>query len=81
MLYLLCVINIIYKYNMYSLEYKELFKVYTFLCAILLTQITCEHSYSELKPIKTRLRNSTIGNNLKTQFLINYKRELLLDIT
>lgn len=81
MLCLLCVVNIIYKYNMYSLEYKELFRVYTFLLTIPLTQVTRERSFSKLKTIKTRLRSCTVQANLKALFLMNCERELLLDIT
>jgi len=51
---LLCVANIIHEYTMYSLEYKELFKVYLFSLTIPLTPITCKRSFSKLKIIKTR---------------------------
>lgn len=65
---LLCVANIIHKYNMYSLEYKELFKVYLFLLTIPLTQVTCERSFSKLKIIKTRLRSCINQENLEALF-------------
>jgi len=78
---LLCVTNVIYEFNMYSLEYNELFEVYKFLLTIPLTQVTCERSFSKLKIIKTRLRSCLTQDNLESLFLMNCERELLADIT
>lgn len=49
--------NVIYEFNMYSLEYNELFEIYKFLLTIPLTQVTCERSLSKHKIIKTHLRS------------------------
>lgn len=78
---LLCVTNIIYVFNMYSLEYNELFEVYKFLLTIPLTQVTCERSFSKLKIIKTRLRSCLTQDNLESLLLMNCERELLVNIT
>lgn len=40
-----------------------------------------ERSFTELKTIKTRLRNHTIQDNIEALFLMSCKKELLLDIT
>jgi len=61
--HLLCVTNVIYEFNKYSLEYNELFEVYKFLLTIPLTQVTCEQSFSKLKIIKTRLRSCLTQDN------------------
>lgn len=42
---LLYVINIIYKYNIYSLEYEKLFKLYTFLCTNRLNTTQYKHKF------------------------------------
>lgn len=68
---LLYVTNIIYKFNMYSLEYKKLFDVYKFLLTIPLTQVTCERSFSNLKLIKTRLRSTLTQPNLESIIMMN----------
>ncbi|XP_050547294.1 uncharacterized protein LOC126908981 [Daktulosphaira vitifoliae] len=78
---LLCVTNIIYEFNMYSLEYKELFDVYKFLLTIPLTQTTCERSFSKLKLIKTRLRSTLTQPNLESIFIMNCEREIVDEIT
>lgn len=44
-----CALRIITDYNMYSLQYTELYKVYKYLFP--LTQVTCERSFSKLNKI------------------------------
>jgi len=52
-----CALRIIIDYNMYSLQYTELYKAYKYLLTWPLTKVTCEsRSFSKRKWLKTRLR-------------------------
>ncbi|KAG8273357.1 hypothetical protein J6590_108302 [Homalodisca vitripennis] len=51
-----CAFEVIVDYNMYSLQFTELYKVYKYLLTIPLTQVSCERVFPKLKLIKTRLR-------------------------
>ena len=58
-----CAFAVIVDFNMYSLQYTELYKVYKYLLTIPLTQVSCERVFSKLKLIKTRLR-TTMANEI-----------------
>lgn len=65
-----CALSILTEFNMYSLQYKELYMVYKYLLTLPLTQVTCERSFSKLKLLKTRLRSTISQENLECLFLM-----------
>jgi len=60
-----CSLCILTEFNMYSIQYKELYIVYKYLLTLPLTQVTCERSFSKLKLLKTKLRFTTAQENLE----------------
>lgn len=72
-----CSLRILTEFNMYSIQYKELYIVYKYLFTIPLTQVTCERSFSKLKLLKTRLRSITAQENLECLFLMQCERDIL----
>lgn len=75
-----CAFAVIVEYNMYSLQYTELYKVYKYLLTIPLTQVTCERVFSKLKLIKTRLRATMTNETLEAFILMHTERDILNDI-
>jgi len=63
-------LRIINDYNIYSLQYTELYKTYKYLRTLLLTQVTGERSFSKLKLLKTQLRSTIVQDNLESLFLM-----------
>lgn len=74
---LTCALRIITDYNMYSLQYTELYKVYKYLLTLPLAQVKCERSFSKLKLLKTRLRSFILQDNLETLFLMQCERDIV----
>lgn len=72
-----CALGVIVEYNMYSLSYTELYKVYKYLLTIPLTQVSCERVFSKLKLIKTRLRASMTNETLEAFVLMHAERDIL----
>lgn len=72
-----CALRIITDYNMYSLQYTELYKAYKYLLTLPLTQVTCERSFSKLKLLKTRLRSTIVQDNLESLFLMQCERDIV----
>lgn len=70
-----CVYTIIFDYNMYSVLYTQLYKVYKYLLTIPLTQVSCERAFSNLKLIKTRLRSTLSQSNLESFLMMQIERE------
>ncbi|KAL4083714.1 hypothetical protein QTP88_029030 [Uroleucon formosanum] len=75
-----CALRIITDYNMYSLQYTELYKAYKYLLTLPLTQVTCERSFSKLKLLKTRLRSTIVQDNLESLFLMQCERDIVNQI-
>lgn len=76
-----CVILLLKKYRMYSIEYELLYKVYKYLLTLPMTQVSCERSFSKLKLIKTRLRANLKQENLEAFFICNNEPDLLQDVS
>lgn len=72
-----CALRILTEFNMYSIQYKELYIVYKYLLTLPLTQVTCERSFSKLKLLKTRLRATISQDNLENLFLMQCERDIL----
>ncbi|XP_025196206.1 zinc finger MYM-type protein 1-like [Melanaphis sacchari] len=72
-----CALRVITDFNMYSLQYTELYKAYKYLLTLPLTQVTCERSFSKLKLLKTRLRSTIVQDNLESLFLMQCERDIV----
>jgi len=70
-------LRVITDYNMYSLQYTELYKAYKYLMTLPLTQVTCERSFSKLKLLKTRLRSTIVQDNFESLFLMQCERDIV----
>ena len=60
--------------NLFSAEYVTLYVVYKTVLTIPMTQVCCKRSFSRLKIIKTRLRNTLCQENLETYIMIKMNR-------
>ncbi len=52
----MCAYQVLYNHSVNSAAYSELYIVDHFMLILAVTQVECEHSFSKLKLIKTRLR-------------------------
>ncbi|XP_025192181.1 uncharacterized protein LOC112592371 [Melanaphis sacchari] len=75
-----CCYNVLLKYNLYSNAYHFLFLAYKYLLTLPCTQVACERSFSKLKIIKTRLRNSLSEEKLEAFMLMNVEKSILHSI-
>ena len=57
--------------------YDNLYHIYKLICTISVTQVVCERSFSKLKLIKTRLRNSMSNDHSESYMLISVEKNLL----
>jgi hypothetical protein len=76
----ICCYSVIQKYNMYSEAYSELGNAYKYLLTLSINQVQCERSFSKLKFIKNRLRNSMSNNNLDAFMLMACENDILYNI-
>lgn len=75
-----CCLLILYKYNLHSLAYTNLYIAYKYLLTLSCTQVSCERSFSKLKVIKTKLRSALQQDLLEAFMLMNTEIDLLQDI-
>lgn len=72
-----CCYKVLIKYNLYSEAYKTLTLAYKYLLTLPTTQVACERSFSTLKFIKNRLRNTLSDVNLEAFMLMAVERKVL----
>jgi Domain of unknown function (DUF4371)/hAT family C-terminal dimerisation region len=77
----LCVFLYIERYNSYCLAYKNLWLAYKYVLTISIGQVECERSFSKMKYIKNRLRNSLSEDNFVQITQIYCERRLLPKIS
>ena len=73
-----CIISclrVLVDYNMFSSAYQNLYIVYKTVLTMPMTQVCCERSFSQLKMIKSRLRNSLSQDNLDACMLLSLNRQ------
>ena len=73
-----CIISclrVIVDYNMFSSAYQNLYVVYKTVLTTPMTQVCCEQSFSQLKMIKSRSRNSLRQDNLEACMLLSLNRQ------
>lgn len=67
----ICCFKFLMQYNLYSKAYKHLTVAYKYLLTLPVTQVSCERSFSVLKFIKNRLRNSLSDEHLEAFILMS----------
>ncbi|XP_004207885.1 uncharacterized protein LOC101235251 [Hydra vulgaris] len=75
-----CVLRILAAYRLNDKIYDNLYRIYKIICTISVTQAECERSFSKLKLIKTRLRNSMSNDHLESYMLMSVEKNLLHSI-
>ena len=61
-------------------QYANLYELDKVVCTLSVTQVQCKRTFSKLKIIKTRLRNSLSQENLESYMLLSIEKELLDDM-
>jgi len=77
---LICCYKILYKYNMHSIAYTNIFLAYEYTLTLSFTQVNCERPFSKLKLIKTRLRATLEQEKLEAFMMMSVETELLHDV-
>ena len=72
-----CVLNILSSNRLRDKAYDNLYELYKVICTLSVTQVQWEWTFSKLKIIKTRLRNSLSVENLESYMLQSIEKELL----
>ncbi|GBL92030.1 hypothetical protein AVEN_102585-1 [Araneus ventricosus] len=72
-----CVLKILASNRLYGKAYDNLYELYKVVCTLSVTQVHCERTFSKLKIIKNRLRNSLSAENLESYVLLSIEKELL----
>jgi hypothetical protein len=68
-------LKVLADYNLFSSAYETLYVVYKTVLTLPMTQVCCERSFSQLKMIKTRLRNALRQDNLEAYMLMKLNRQ------
>jgi hypothetical protein len=76
-----CVLSILSNHRLHEKAYDNLYDVYKVICTLSVTQVQCERSFSKLKIIKTRLRNTMTDEHLETFMLMAMESDLLDSLT
>lgn len=75
-----CCLKLLIKYNLYSIAYEHLCLAYKYLLTLPVTQVACERSFSTLKYIKNRLRNTISNDNLEAFMLMAVEKRTLASL-
>lgn len=68
------------KYNLFSNAFSLLTLAYKYLLTLPVTQLSCERSFSTLKYIKCRLRNSMTDEHLEEFMLMSIEKSILIEL-
>jgi hypothetical protein len=71
-----CVLNILASNRLHDKVYDNLYELYKVVCTLSVPQVQCKRTFSKLKIIKTRLRNSLSEENLESYMLLSIENEL-----
>ena len=75
-----CAFKILSEFNSCSATYENLYLAYKYLMTLCITQCSCERSFSKLKIVKSRLRNSLKQCNLESLLLIAIERKIAYNL-
>ena len=73
-------LSILASTRLHDKAYDNLYELYKVICTLSATQVQCKRTFSKLKIIKTRLRNSLSEDNLEPYTLLSIEKELLHDL-
>ncbi|KAL4113078.1 hypothetical protein QTP88_016768 [Uroleucon formosanum] len=76
----ICCYRLLVKYNLFSNAYSLLTLAYKYLLTLPVTQISCERSFSTLKYLKNRLRNSMANEKLESFMLMSIEKSILMEL-
>jgi len=76
----ICCYRLLVKYNLFSSAYSLLTLAYKYLLTLPVTQVSCERSFSTLKYLKNRLRNSMANENLESFMLMSIEKSILMEL-
>jgi hypothetical protein len=76
----ICCYNVLVKYNLFANAYPTLTIAYQYILTLPVTQVTCERSFSTLKYLKNRLRNSITNKHLESFMLMAIENKILMEI-
>ncbi|KAL4143307.1 hypothetical protein QTP88_005653 [Uroleucon formosanum] len=76
----ICCYLVLQKYNLYSNAYSHLTIAYQYLLTFPCTQIACERSFSILKYLKNRLRNTLNESKLEAFMIMSIEKDTLFNI-
>lgn len=74
---LICCYTLLLKYNMCAEAYPDLQTVYQYILTLSISQVSCERSFSKLKYILNRLRNSLGQDHLEAFMLMAIEKDVL----
>ena len=75
-----CALNILASNRLHDKAYVNLYELDKVVCTLSVTQVQCERTFSKLKVLMTRLRNSLSEENLESYMLLSIEKELLDDL-
>ena len=73
---MVCVYALLLRFNLYTRAYPTLFLAYKLLLTIGVTQVACERSFSKLKLIKTKSRNSISQEQIEAFMLMFVEKDI-----
>ncbi|KAL4097464.1 hypothetical protein QTP88_022246 [Uroleucon formosanum] len=76
----ICCYRLLVKYNLFSSAYSLLTLAYKYLLTLPVTQVSCERSFSTLKYLKNRLRNSMANEKLESFMLMSIEKSILMEL-
>lgn len=76
----ICCYNVLVKYNLFANAYPTLTIAYQYILTLPVTQVACERSFSTLKYLKNRLRNSMTNEHLESFMLMAIENKILMEI-
>lgn len=76
----ICCYNVLVKYNLFANAYQTLTIAYQYILTLPVTQVACERSFSTLKYLKNRLRNSMTNEHLESFMLMAIENKILMEI-
>lgn len=77
---ILCCFQVLTKFKLHTLAYSNLYLAYKFVLTLPFTQVSCERSFSKLKYILNRLRNSLNQEHLEAFMIMSCEKDLLTKI-
>ena len=73
----MCCYRILKRYNLFTDAYRVIGLAYKFVLTLSVTQVACERSFSTLKYIKNRLRNSLSQEHPEAFMLMSTEKDIL----